>query len=186
MKTTADTMKSAGYRVFHSKYQCRIPEFAIYSDSVIENFGVITSGDEDLDRSRAKCMSHAIRTIAELAELHANQIPIEVDDDDVGGEMYQLIVAHLNEVKEFRNSNIIGKVPPIEDLVKLDKFAGFIYPRAKINHDDNYEETSELIKFLTQGVIGKAAPDRTKAPDLHKPIVNNTFDMNVLNGKRRW
>lgn len=178
-----DASALAVYKIFHWKYQCKIPEAVVYSDVILEDFGTFVSGDEGRDISNATMLVGAIRTIAELATIHGKGFKIEIPDNRKAFEIYKTIVEHLNDCLEFQRNGLFGKMPPMEDLHLLDKFAGYIYPQARWHFVGEEDTSSKLMTFLTQRT--RNAPKEKAAPDAHVSITNK-LDVSRLSGTRKW
>lgn len=181
-----DATQTAVYKIFHWKYQCKIPEMVVYSDAVLEEFGTFVSGDEARDVSNATMLVGAIRTIAELCEISAKGFKIEIEDNRKAFEMYSLVCEHLKDCIEYQKNGLFGRMPPMEDLKKLDKFAAYIYPQARWHFVGETETTSKLMSFLSRSRTGRKTEEQVKtAPDAHVPITTK-LDTGMLTGTRQW
>ncbi len=179
-----DALETAGYKLFHYKFQCRVPEMVVYSSAVLESFGTFVSGNEERDVSNAKKLVGAIRTVAELATLHSRGYRIEIDDDKAAFDMYTYITDHIKDAIEFQTNRLFGKVPPIKDLETLDRFAAYIFPRVRHHFVAGTDNSSKLMTQLST----RLRKDRTKektAPQVHKSLTTK-MDVRTLRGTRNW
>lgn len=181
-----DPTQTAVYKIFYWKYQCKIPEMVVYPDAVLEEFGTFVSGNEGRDVSNATMLVGAVRTIAELCEIHAKGFKIELPDNKKMFEIYSLICEHLKDCVEYQKNGMFGKMPPMEDLVKLDKFAAYIFPQARHHFVGEVDDSSKLMNFLSRSRTGRKTETKEKtAPTAHVPITPK-FDNRALTGTRRW
>lgn len=179
-----DNLKNtAVYKLFHWKYQCNIPETQVYSDAVLDDFGTFVSGEEERDVSNARMLSPAIRTIAELATIHSKGFKVEIPDNLKAFDMYSIICRHLNDCIEFQRNGLFGRMPPMEDLEALDKFAAYIYPQARWHFVGEQDESSKLMSFLSRR--SRQKPVEKAAPEAHVSITTR-IDASRLTGERKW
>lgn len=171
------------YKLFHWKYQCKIPESMVYSDAVLEDFGTFVSGDEGRDVSNAKLLVGAIRTIAQLATIHGKGFKIELPDNKKAYEIYKIICDHLKACIEFQKNGLWGKLPPVKDLETLEKFAAYIFKQARWHYVGEPDESSTLMTFLAKRSRG--TPNEKEAPETHKTITNSILT-GRLTGSRAW
>jgi hypothetical protein len=174
---------TAVYKLFHWKYQCRIPESVVYGEAVLESFGTFVSGNEGRDVSNATMLVGAIRTIAELAEIHSKGFKLELPDNKKAFEIYKTICDHLKDAIEFQKNGMFGRMPPIKDLECLDKFAAYIYPQARWHFVGEHDETSTLMSFLAKR--SRVKPAEKAAPEAHKSITSK-ISAGRLTGSRAW
>ena len=132
----------------------------VYSDAVLEEFGTFVSGDEARDVSNATMLVGAIRTIAELCEISAKGFKIEIEDNRKAFEMYSLVCEHLKDCIEYQKNGLFGRMPPMDDLKKLDKFAAYIYPQARWHFVGETETTSKLMSFLSRSRTGRKTEEQ--------------------------
>jgi len=179
-----DASQTPAYKLFHWKYQCRIPEMVVLSPAVLDNFGTFVSGDEGRDVSNAKHLVGALRTVAELATIHGQGFKVEVDDDEKAFEMYTHITEHIKEAIEYQSNGMFGKMAPIEDLQTFDKFASYIFPRVRHHFVAGTDDSSRLMSHLSSRLRKSRTKEKT-APEAHVSLTTK-IDVRQLTGSRNW
>lgn len=186
------TKESAGYKLFHYKYACLIPETEVNTKQHREIFGTFVSGDEKIDRGIANSLVDAYRTPVELALIVSRGGSVEIPDSDKAYEVYNFIIQHLQDVIEFQRAGYFGRVPPLEDLQILDQFAAKLFSQARWHHVGEREETSKLMEFFKKtskrGTKGgnkgiEGSPEDSKRE--HTPL-SNKINLKRLDGVRQW
>lgn len=173
--------ETGAYKICHYKYEVEVPEGSIYSKAEMDVWGPFVTGDAEIDRKRAKQRTRVIRTIDEIVEhYHDGDKPILCNPRHAY-DIYNIIVEHLNDVRDYAQSGVFQNMPPMEDLVALDKYAESIFDIARRYFVDDQETTSELMKFLQSRGMRKT--QTREAAEKHESVVNR-IDSPL--GNRLW
>lgn len=175
--------QTGAYKICHFKYEVELPEGSLYSDAEMGVWGPFVTGDTDTDRKRSKQRTRAIRTIDEIVEHYeAGDKPILCNPRHAY-DVYNIIVEHLNDVREYQQSGLFNHMPPMEDLIKLDNYAASIFDTARRFFVDGQETTSELMAFLQRRSVRKV--QTREAAEKHESVINRINNPSVL-GARLW
>jgi hypothetical protein len=101
------------------------------SPDYIAYFGMPDSGDEFTNRQMRDELINVYITIGKMAEYVADGVRVFVPNDATLKEIYERIIAHLTAVRERQKDNPHPLKVPLDDLIKLDRFASVLFPHAK-------------------------------------------------------
>lgn len=138
---TSEERKSAGYKVFHSAFEVILPQYATVSREEEKAWGTLVYKDKSVEASLAARQIHTVRTIAKLAELHSQGVPIVlVNPRRDASVIYNLIQRHLANMANYISSEVdfidsesedsVRIRQLVEDLEVLEAFAMAVYPKA--------------------------------------------------------
>lgn len=129
----------------------------------IKTFGMVTTGNKDIDRMQAEQWITTMLPISEIAEMYSNGVRLKVVNYDDTKKMYEAITAHISGWKEKIRFMVHDAQAPIEDLAKLDKLAVAVYEHAK------YQFTEEIVSNLfVEAMYGKRKSAVSKVFDTNK------------------
>lgn len=118
------------YYIFNVMFDVRIQNLHLRTEEEVRLFGTPTVGNKAYDRQAAMEFTHVRRSIAQMAELFKENVPIKVIDPAQTKTIYEHISTYLNAWKvEMEVGMNFNKVPR-DDLLLLDRFAQEIYPHA--------------------------------------------------------
>lgn len=143
--TTADKIFKFGFRV-------RIPQRELYTELDREVFGIPTTGNHELDKELAEELTPVTLTIANIVDLWERKVRFTLDSVDDIVRMYGYIKEHLTAWEAAIREKIWLREPPMEDLHKLDAFAGWLFTRARGRIAKKFESES-LLGALDAGSV---------------------------------
>lgn len=143
--TTAD-------KIFKFPFRVRIPQRELYGDLDREVFGIPTTGDHNLDRQLAEELTPVTMTIADLVGVWEREVNFTFDSVDDIVRMYGYIKEHLSAWERAIREKIWLREPPMADLHKLDRFAAFLFTRARGRIAKKFESES-LLGDLDRGAV---------------------------------
>ena len=175
--------RSVAWRLFNTPYEVSIPEIYFHTEEAIQERGLYSSGDRNVDQT----MRHGLRTvympIVGMA-LHRHEgSPIRLANPRNAVEIYDLIMQHLLNWNRVVNTEFnIGEVP-IDDLKILENFAGEIHPLAtqfttqplkKSERVDIFTNRSlnRLSQRLLEGNKEKEEEAKIVKVEPHKPLMD--------------
>lgn len=124
--------KTAAYRLFHFKYEMRIPQIFLYGKDYLEKNGYHVSGDSRLDQLRLMEPSVMRQTAAGLAMLHDEGAPIDFVNHRDTVLVYGDIQEHLLDWERIANQGIHpDDAPPLEEFRQLEAIAAALYETSK-------------------------------------------------------
>lgn len=124
---TGDTSKL----IFEARFQCRVRSIDLVSEDEMRNWGSYTTLDRDIDHALMDDRTMVAWPIERMAEHHAKGLPISIvryKDTEI---IYDYVTRHLEAWKRILHTGINIGDAPIDDLMKLDRFASSIYDHAK-------------------------------------------------------
>ena len=133
--------RDTAWYIFNKLYHCKLRLIDTMSVDYIKEFGMMSSGDSDLDRESANTLIDRMLTIAQMAEFFNKGVTIRVLKDADCVSIYNAITDHLIAWKEQMNRIFNPSSAPIDDLKLLDKFAESVYKRAVPQMNNNQYES---------------------------------------------
>lgn len=132
--------KTAAYRLFHWKYQVRIPRSLMESSEYIAAVGYHVTGDAMVDAMQTTSVLTMNQTAAGLAILHSQGAPIDdftfLTPNDAA-LVYTDIQEHLQDWKHVTYQGVHPDAcPPIEDFRMFEDVAMALYRTAKFYEPD--------------------------------------------------
>ena len=135
MTTTKE--KTAAYRLFHFKYEMRIPQIFLYGKEYLEKNGYHVSGDGALDRLRLMEPSVMRQTGAGISLLHDEGAPIDFVNIRDAVLMYDDIQEHLLDWERIAVQGIHpDDAPPLEEFRQFETVAMALYETSKFYEPD--------------------------------------------------
>lgn len=113
--------------IFTAPYLCGIPNFYCYSKEELEQIGVDSSWDPNVDRAIMREKRTVYLTIAQMVHFYDQGAPIELMRLGDSVTIYQKIKEHLNNWREVVAMVINAPEPPMDDLRRMDAFATSLY-----------------------------------------------------------
>jgi len=174
---------TTSFKIFNYPFVCRIPMVNTMDEFTINEYGTFTSGNETTDMQIATELVENMITIADMAELHKNDVQFFIANPRVDAEkIYSIIVEHLKAWVTRSSVQINGPKPPIEDLILLDSLAAEIYKTSKIFMRSEVVVPKLLSKLQGISLFGGAAEQQFDVPEKHNKI---TDMINIDRVKRR-
>lgn len=119
------------YKITHYKFSFHIPALHFYSSQYQEEFGVLSTGDKEMDRALMSTPVGSRDTILNMARKYDENVDITLDDPKDAVRIYEIIQAHLSSWNEAaRTEHNLSNIP-MDDLRILDEFAKSIYEIAR-------------------------------------------------------
>ena len=124
---------SPAFKIFHFWWYVLVPQSATFTVNDAEFFGIPTTGNRDWDMAIANEKHPRAVTIAEMAQLVADGVPLTLCDPQDAAKIYKLIGQHLTDWRDALVTRIKAPQPPLEGLYELNKLAGLLMPVARGN-----------------------------------------------------
>lgn len=113
--------------IFDTIFMVRVPSISTYDPKMVEEFGSRTTGDKSMDDELLESTTVVGISIDKMLDLHDQGYSISVLNTSDMERIYNKIQDHLNAWRTHLTISVhVGKAP-IDDLVKLDKFATTIF-----------------------------------------------------------
>lgn len=149
--------KTAAYRLFHWKYQVRIPRSLMETTEYTNAVGYHVTGDAQVDAMSSTAVLTMNQTVAGIAILHNQGAPVDdflfVDPKDAA-LVYMDIQEHLQDWKRITYQSVHPDAcPPIEDFRMFEDVAMALYRTAKFYEPDEASgnELRDRIMLLNRG-----------------------------------
>ena len=113
----------AAYRLFHKRYDVRIPAYQLISKAEMDLIGVPNCGDKQLDRELQRSLRPARLTPIGLALLFEEGASIMFTVQEAAAEVFEDILTHLANWDNMLKTSYNCVPPPIEDLDILVNFS---------------------------------------------------------------
>lgn len=166
---------SAAYKLFHYYFYVTVPQMYLYDSKFINQFGVVTSGNREVDAQQAQAPIRVQITVSAMAEYFDEGAQIGLINPQDSVRIYSYIREHLVnwQTRQVRDVNI--REIPHEDLRRFEAFAKEVYKVAR-NFMTAAPEDSDLFKRL--GSMRQARPMRRKVvvDTPAKPVVPEEHD----------
>lgn len=118
------------FKIFHYYYEVYVPQYALYGENYLQDYGFPTTGNRETDRAMANQRTLCQLTLAQMAEHIDNGISVILADPTKSMELYEIVNKHLIEWKQKASFDRHINVP-LEDLKKLEVLAVNLYDIAK-------------------------------------------------------
>lgn len=157
-----DKPYTAAYRLFHFKYEMRIPQIFMYGKDYLEKNGYHISGDGALDRQRLMEPSVMRQTGAGLAMLHDEGAPIDFVNEKDAVEVYEDIQEHLLDWERIAMQGIHpDDAPSIDEFRQFEAVAMALYSTSKFYEPD--ERSGDPLRDRLMMMNRRRNPVRTEA-----------------------
>jgi len=160
--------RTAAWRLFHLRYQVRIPESFLQSPEYTRTVGYNISGDRRIDSYAPHRLATVNQTGAGIAVLHGQGVPLEeafVVPSQIP-QLYNDIQEHLNDWHHVAFQGVHpDAAPPLEDFRMFEAVAFTLYPAAKRMQPIEVEVDSirNQIMALTRGRNPNLAQRRARS-----------------------
>lgn len=177
--------------IFDDRYMIRVPSFATRSELEIELFGVVHTGNDDVDRGHLDEIVTVMWSIERMVEASKRGIPIRVVNPKDSQKMFEAINKHLQAWRNYKEVGININTIPYDDLIALDQFAGFLYEYVKFDYgvkppkeettldrylkELNFLNRDNIAQILEPPVTRKPTPKTWKEEDIQKLPERNKF-----------
>jgi len=166
---------TAAWRLFHIKYQVRVPQLFMYGKPYLEKHGYHVSGDQSLDNERLMEPTVMRQTVAGLALLHEEGAPLDIVNWRDSVSIYEDIQEHLRDWEaQARGGMHPGEIPPIEDFRMLEAIASALHQHAK--HYEPDEVTGDGMRDRLMAMNRRRNPVKTERY-LRNKIVNEKGEL---------
>lgn len=118
---------TTAYMLFNYKFNFHIAALHFYPQAYLDHVGSLSTGDKKQDRELMKEPVFTRDTIVVMAQHHANDVPVYLDNPRDAVEIYEIIRMHLDKWTEVLKYEHNLDLPPVEDFEILDEFAASIY-----------------------------------------------------------
>lgn len=144
---------TAAYRLFHHRYQVKIPRALMYSKEYVRKVGYSVSGDPRVDQTTATDLQTVNQTGAGIAMLYAQGAPLCFLDERDTIKLYADIQQHLTDWETQARLGIHpDAAPPLDDMRMFEAVAMDIYSTAKFYEPEEKrgDELRDLIMMMNR------------------------------------
>lgn len=135
------------YYLWHEPYLVRAPRIQLMSEYELRNYGILDSGSPLENRLTMNELHEVMLPIVKIMYHVENGTHISVVKHSDTEWIYRRIQDHLHAWMQYLDTSLNISHAPIEDLIRLDKFAQIIYPHATEHFTAGYVES----KFMAAG-----------------------------------
>lgn len=155
--------RTSAWYLFHELFLCRVQRIQTLSLEEMREFGTPTSGDpefdkqmrnERVDRMLPICSSSG----SSMLDYWEQGVTVGIANEKDTKTIYEYISNHLEAWKTHLSVEINVRGAPLEDLVKLDKFANVVHKHARYHFTQEYVDSImgrqiEAIPHAVQNVL---------------------------------
>lgn len=161
--------RDTAWWIFNQLFQCRAQRIQLMSMDEMKEYGTPTSGLPEYDAQMRNERVDVMLTIAKMVEYWDQGITIGIANEKDTKQIYELIANHLEAWKHRLMTELNNRGAPLDDLVKLDKFASVVYRHAKFHFPKDFVD-SVLARQVSNSRVSRA---NLQAAYEQKPIVIN-------------
>jgi hypothetical protein len=162
--------RDTAWWIFKELFHCRVQRIQTISIEEMKEYGTPTSGDPNFDAQMRNERQDRMLTIVQMVEYWENGITVGVAAEKDTKRIYEYIAAHLSAWRYKLDVELNTRGAPLDELMKLDKFATVVYKHAR------YHFTQEYVDSL---LARKLQSSRANRNTIMKPFV----DTKVVNAE---
>lgn len=132
--------QSAAYRLFHDHRRVRTQQLFTMNTRAMNEIGVSTTGDPELDRQLRTEWVHVALTAVEMTTFLHRGAGLMFDDPRVATALYLDLVEHLRGWLDLFDKNPNLRRAPLQDLQAFDELAAAVFPFASRDLLPNEED----------------------------------------------
>jgi hypothetical protein len=133
--------------LWHEVYLVRLPKIDLMTEEEFKSFGILDSGSKLENRLTMNELTEVMLPIVKIMYHFESGARISVVKPSDTKWIYDRITSHLEAWKKYLDTKLNIAGAPIEDLIRLDRFANAVYPHATEFFKRSYVET----KFMEMG-----------------------------------
>jgi len=122
-------MKDTTHLIFKKKFLVSVPSLALQDEEKINVEGILTMENVDTTEYYKNDFTTIYLTINDMVEIRKKGFPIKAKNKEIAKEIFECIEEHLMNWKNYLETSIHVKQPPIEDFFDLDELANEIFNR---------------------------------------------------------
>lgn len=122
--------RTPAWLIFHRRFRVTVNEMQYRGAEHIKKFGVVMTGNEELDSTVSKRLIIVMLSAAEMATLHSSNIAVGLTNPPDAKEIYEMVQAHITAWIDHMAMAYSSNAFPLDDLLALDNFAATVYPHA--------------------------------------------------------
>jgi hypothetical protein len=161
--------RDTAWWLFKEKFHCRVQRIQTISIEEMKEYGTPTSGDPNFDAQMRNERQDRMLSVVQMIEYWENGITVGVVNEVDTKRIYEYVVNHLTAWKHRIEYELNVRGAPLDELIKLDKFANVVYKHARYHFTQDYVDS-----LLARKVQGARANRNT----IMKPFV----ETQVING----
>nr|DAS00486.1 MAG TPA: hypothetical protein [Caudoviricetes sp.] len=119
------------WKVFNEKFLVSVRAMDLMDIEDVKEYGYITSGDDEIDRTSAREKIMVMLTIPEMLKLYSNHVNFYLQQSTDDKRLYDIICDHIREWREYaevsRGYSYRAANVPYQDLVDLGEMASALY-----------------------------------------------------------
>jgi len=162
--------RDTAWWIMKKLYACRVPYFQMLSPAYVKFFGMPESGDSDTNMQQRNELVTIQIPIGTMAEYYADDIQVSIPNPALTKEIYTRVMDHLTAWRHDIEGSLNNGNVPIDDLIKLDKFAAALFPHAKPYFDREFIESKfarkigSILTINRDSFFQKPKPEPEDAP----------------------
>lgn len=146
--------------LFKRYYMCSTS----YKDSMsvedVRKFGLIGTGDAEIDRRLHNDLVDKWTTVSSMVEMFKSGTNFYVRNHTDTKEIYDIISAYLNGWKLYIQESMNVSVIPVDDLINLDRLASKVYDHAVEHFKEDYFTSKTMQQITRSKLYIKPAPSK--------------------------
>lgn len=185
----SDPDKSAAWKLFNYRFNCKVKQIHMTPNWVFTDYGVLSSGNADIDREIMDANVDYLLTAMDMAIIAGRGVNIIISDPADCVAIYEIVSQHLSDWVDALENNPHINRGPIEDLQKFDILATIVWQIAK--HYVKVEVgTTHLMQRLNSFYINPlgnrgAAKTNVQIDESHNSVSDDLVRL-TARPKRAW
>lgn len=170
--------------IFDIFYPVQIQPVHLRDAEDLRKIGYRSTGFRDMDKSIQLTFMTVGLPISDIAEKFSEGVPLKISGVENLKAIYKSITNHIAAWAGIIRSSVNYNAAPVDDLVKLDHLAQFIFERLREDvAEDVYQ--SELIDRMRSQYVGIQRPiSLIKAEDRTRSSFTEVVDTFKLKGRK--
>jgi hypothetical protein len=137
----APANRDTAWWIFKELFHCRVQRIQTVSIEEMKEYGTPTSGDPTFDAQMRHERVDRMLTIAQMVEYWEAGVTVGVVEEKNTKKIYELIANHLTAWRHKLDNELNNRGAPLDELMKLDKFANVVYSHARFHFTQEYVDS---------------------------------------------
>lgn len=142
-------------KLFYNRYLCRVPNIFFHRKEELEEVGMLSSGNKDIDRALVHQRRDVYLSPVQMVLLSSEGAPIQLANPREAVEIYQNLKQHLDNWRILTEQVLNAPEPPVDDLRKMDQFAASIYWIASQFTTEKLDASNSIFTRMSRRDISK-------------------------------
>jgi hypothetical protein len=141
--------RDTAWYLFYELFMVRVNPTKIRTVEEIKMYGTPTTGNEDYDREMSKSEDIVMISIAQMEDIYNQGYQVKIVNYDDTKKIYEYIAKHLVAMRNISvgSENFNSNAETLNELIRLDKFAGAIFEHARYGMKQDVPQSSLIARM---------------------------------------